>query len=555
MATQLQSRRGTTAQMNAFTGAEGEIAVNTSTDTLHVHDGSTAGGHALAKADGSNISTYAGSFTTLAASGAATLSSTLAVTSKITANGGIDIDNFNIDGTTIALSSGGMILDSAGNITLDADGAEIIFKDGGTQFGEIYKSGNDLRLESNISNGNLVFSGNDGGTGVVALTLNMGAAGAATFNSTVTAATLVSANGVLELDDNGSHNGIINVPAGLFINIDSDNSATNETFIIAKDRTSTSGGTVLYSISEAGNAEQKGAGSADFRIIAATDNATITLQAGASDTGAEAAMIYYLQNSTYKYEVGMNTNNSYRIYSYAAGSGAEVLRVGPPGGLSVAANGASTNTNENFHSVRNGTNNEWIQSLQSSGTPPYGIPINYTAAAPNGTSNYFLYCADTAAARFYIESNGNVKNRNSSYLGISDLKLKQDIVDASNQWDDIKNIRFRKYKFKTDVVQFGQDAVLQLGVIAQELESAGMSGLVSESPDIETVNQPVLDESGNATVDEDGNPITEEQTRKTGTTTKAVNYSVMNMKAMVALQEAMARIETLEAKVTALESK
>ena len=57
MATQLQIRRGTTSQMNAFTGAEGELAVNTTTDTVHVHDGSTAGGHALAKADGANIAT------------------------------------------------------------------------------------------------------------------------------------------------------------------------------------------------------------------------------------------------------------------------------------------------------------------------------------------------------------------------------------------------------------------------------------------------------------------------------------------------------------------
>ena len=72
MATQLQIRRGTTAQMNAFTGAEGELAVNTSTDTVHVHDGATAGGFALAKADGSNIGTYAGSFTTISASGAIT---------------------------------------------------------------------------------------------------------------------------------------------------------------------------------------------------------------------------------------------------------------------------------------------------------------------------------------------------------------------------------------------------------------------------------------------------------------------------------------------------
>ena len=72
MATQLQIRRGTTAQMGAFTGAEGELAVNTSTDTVHVHDGATAGGFALAKADGSNIGTYAGSFTTISASGAIT---------------------------------------------------------------------------------------------------------------------------------------------------------------------------------------------------------------------------------------------------------------------------------------------------------------------------------------------------------------------------------------------------------------------------------------------------------------------------------------------------
>jgi hypothetical protein len=95
MATQLQIRRGTTSQMNAFTGAEGELAVNTTTDTVHVHDGSTAGGFALAKADGSNIGTYAGSFTTLAASGAVTLSSTLAVTGALT----VDTNTLVVDAT------------------------------------------------------------------------------------------------------------------------------------------------------------------------------------------------------------------------------------------------------------------------------------------------------------------------------------------------------------------------------------------------------------------------------------------------------------------------
>jgi hypothetical protein len=47
MARQVQFRRGTTAQTNSFTGAVGEVTVDTDKDTVVVHDGSTAGGHAL----------------------------------------------------------------------------------------------------------------------------------------------------------------------------------------------------------------------------------------------------------------------------------------------------------------------------------------------------------------------------------------------------------------------------------------------------------------------------------------------------------------------------
>lgn len=49
MPTQVQFRRGTTAQNNSFTGAIGEISVNTSNNTLRVHDGSTTGGFELAR--------------------------------------------------------------------------------------------------------------------------------------------------------------------------------------------------------------------------------------------------------------------------------------------------------------------------------------------------------------------------------------------------------------------------------------------------------------------------------------------------------------------------
>jgi hypothetical protein len=49
MATILQLRRGTTTQHSSFTGAVGEITVDTTKDTVVVHDGTTAGGFALAK--------------------------------------------------------------------------------------------------------------------------------------------------------------------------------------------------------------------------------------------------------------------------------------------------------------------------------------------------------------------------------------------------------------------------------------------------------------------------------------------------------------------------
>ena len=54
MPTTLQFRRGTTSQNNSFTGSLGELSIDTDLDTLRVHDGSTAGGHALAKQTGSS---------------------------------------------------------------------------------------------------------------------------------------------------------------------------------------------------------------------------------------------------------------------------------------------------------------------------------------------------------------------------------------------------------------------------------------------------------------------------------------------------------------------
>ena len=106
---------------------------------------------------------------------------------KITADAGIDIDNFNIDGTTIALSSGDMTLDAEGDIILDANGGDVNFQDDGTLYGFMSKSSNDLLVGNAISDGDVTIRGNDGGSNISAVTFDMSAAGAATFNNDVTA--------------------------------------------------------------------------------------------------------------------------------------------------------------------------------------------------------------------------------------------------------------------------------------------------------------------------------------------------------------------------------
>mgnify|MGYP005619115893 CR=1 FL=1 len=110
------------------------------------------------------------------------------VTSALTdLDGGITIDNITIDGTEIDLSSGDLTLDVAGDIILDADGADIYFKDGGTEYVRFQNDSGNVNIRQDTSDKDILFLGNDGGSSIVALTLDMSEAGAATFNNNVTA--------------------------------------------------------------------------------------------------------------------------------------------------------------------------------------------------------------------------------------------------------------------------------------------------------------------------------------------------------------------------------
>jgi hypothetical protein len=78
--------------------------------------------------------------------------------------------------------AGDLTLDVGGDIILDADGGDIRFKDGGTEIGVIENSSSDLQIKSSVQDKDIIFRGNDGGSGINALTLDMSEAGFATFN-------------------------------------------------------------------------------------------------------------------------------------------------------------------------------------------------------------------------------------------------------------------------------------------------------------------------------------------------------------------------------------
>jgi hypothetical protein len=245
-----------------------------------------------------------------------------------------------------------------------------------------------------------------------------------------------------------------------------------------------------------------------------------------------------------------STNDMGRNGDASALTYTERMRIDSSGYVKASVTGSYINTGGTYHeTIGNGSGIcYYILNSNSNGD---GVIIN---TKNDSTNHYFLrgYSDSTVRDNIYIYSNGNILNRNNSYGAFSDQNLKQDIEDASSQWEDVKAMKFRKYRWKQDVAA-DADAPYQLGVIAQELESAGMNGLVEETADKEFYDEVFLDEDGNPVVDENGSNVTSKKERLTGESTKSVKYSILTMKALKALQEAMDRIETLETRIAALE--
>jgi len=132
----------------------------------------------------------------------------------ITADG-----TFEADGTTITL-------DSAGDIVLDAAGNNVTFKSAGTAILDISNSSSDAVITSSVQDKDIIFKGDDGGVAITALTLDMSAAGDATFNNDIyvdkirrasdsgTTTKILLNDEVLKLYAGHSSNEVVNIASG-----------------------------------------------------------------------------------------------------------------------------------------------------------------------------------------------------------------------------------------------------------------------------------------------------------------------------------------------------
>ena len=197
------AQAGSTIAAQALTAttvtASGIVKTDDTTEATSTTDGSlqTDGGLSVAKdavfgddvkllSDSAVLSFGADSDTTLTHTDGTGL--TLNSTNKLTFQDTGTYIHSNADGDLDVVSDGTAVdsinLESAGGITLDAGtaGSGIVYEDDGTEMARIHNSSSDVILETKVSDKDFLIKGNDGGSTITALTLDMSDAGTATFN-------------------------------------------------------------------------------------------------------------------------------------------------------------------------------------------------------------------------------------------------------------------------------------------------------------------------------------------------------------------------------------
>jgi hypothetical protein len=209
----------------------------------------------------------------------------------------------------------------------------------------------------------------------------------------------------------------------------------------------------------------------------------------------------------------IRTSSNYIVLS--DGDGNPRAFVNANGGFKVSTditNGVLSSTGAGNELNTTSTTVNALASYASSAAYTASIYNTITATAAGTGFNHFIsQTANGAATVFKVIGNGNVQNTNNSYGAISDVKLKENIVDASPKLADLMQVKVRNYNLIGDTSK-------QIGVVAQELETV-FPAMIEETPDR----------------DAEGNVLE--------TTTKAVKYSVFVPMLIKAIQELKAEFD------------
>ena len=412
----------------------------------------------------------------------------------------------------IANTSGDLTLDIVGDLIIDVDGGDVKFKDDGTEFSQYYKDGNDLAIYSSISDGDIKFQGLDGGSVITAMTIDMSEGGKVGIGTT-------SPDGQLHLftsdasitPDADADDLIIEANGASGITIGS--SASSVGSIRFADSGSPRAGMIYYD--HVGNAMRLYTGATERMRIDSSGNLNI-----GSDTNVGYGPLQIGSTSSASTIIQMlgSTSGNNTIHFGDATSGAERYR-----GYIQYAHGNDSMQFGTVAAERMRIDNGGkilIGKTSADATVGEGIifgPAN-VGAYSTITSGNTWHVHDTSAYKFYVNSNGGIYNYQANNSNLSDEREKKNIETLDDKWDAVKAWSLKKFHYNSE-----EDSdPKKIGVIAQDLET----------------NHPELITEYKKTEDE---------------TRKSVKEQQMMWMAIKALQEAMAKIETLETKVAALE--
>ena len=222
-----------------------------------------------------------------------------------------------------------------------------------------------------------------------------------------------------------------------------------------------------------------------------------------------------------------------------ASSPTERMRITSGGLFKFSNTGAFGSIDAGAHGFRQGTNGNWALEAVHAATSGnlFGMHSQFPSLSPNNTSSWFYLGSDSSANRFIVYSNGGIANYQSNNVNLCDEREKKNIETLDSTWGCLKHWELKKFHYNEDADTDDK----RYGVIAQQV--------APHCPEV--ISDWVKQEAEDAVLDDDGNVVTP---AKEEITRMAVKEQQMMWMAIKALQEAQTRIETLEAKVAALEA-